>query len=77
MFADFQSGFITGDSCVSQLLCITQEIQKSFDCNPPENVRGDSLDISLTLNKDSLEGLIFELKVHGIEGKLIRVLENY
>ena len=40
LFIDCQSGFIPGDSCVLQLPSITQEIHKSFDCNPPEDVRG-------------------------------------
>ena len=35
-----QIDFITGDSCVSQLLSIAHEIHRSFDCNPPEEVRG-------------------------------------
>ena len=29
-----QSGFRSGDSCVSQLLSITHEIYRAFDCNP-------------------------------------------
>ena len=28
------------DSCISQMLPLTQEIHKSFDCNSPKNVRG-------------------------------------
>ena len=40
LFTDFQSCFIPGDSCILQLLSITQEIHKSFGCKPPEDVRG-------------------------------------
>ena len=77
MFADCQSGFILGDSCISQLLSITQEIHKSFDCNPPEHIRGEFLDISKAFDKVWHEGLIFKLKTYGVEGKLIMLLENY
>ena len=56
LFTDFQSGLIPGDSCVSQLLSITQKILKSFDCNPPEDVRGVFLDISKAFNKVWNEG---------------------
>ena len=40
LFTECQSGFITGDSCVAQLLSITHEIYKSFGCNPPAGTRG-------------------------------------
>ena len=46
LFAECKSGFIPGDSCVAQLLSITHEIYKSFDCNPPYHVRVTFLDIS-------------------------------
>ena len=39
LFTDCQSGFIPGDSCVAQLLSITHEIYKSFDCNRPCDIR--------------------------------------
>ena len=77
MFADRQSGFIPGDSCISQLLFITQEIHKSFHCNPHEDIRGVFLDISKAFDKVWHEGLIFKLKTYGVEGKLIMLLENY
>ena len=35
-----QSGFRLSDSCEYQLLSILHEIYKSFDCNPPKDVRG-------------------------------------
>ena len=77
LFTDCQSGFIPGNSCVSQLLSITQEIHKSFDCNPPEDVRGVFLDISKAFDKVWHEGLIFKLKSYGVKGKFIMLLENY
>ena len=51
LFTECQSGFIPGDSCVAQLLSITHEIYKSFDCNPPADTRGIFLDISEVFDK--------------------------
>ena len=59
------------------ILSIAQEIHKLFDCNAPEDVRGVFLDISKAFDKVWHEGLIFELKTNGVEGKLIMLLENY
>ena len=77
LFTDCQSGFIPRNSCVLQLLSIAQEIHKSFNCNPPEDVRGVFLDISKAFDKVWHEGLIFKLKTYDVEGKLIMLLENY
>ena len=73
LFIDCQSGFIPGDSCVSQLPSITQEIHKSFDCNPPEDARGRG-SFSKSFHKVWHEGLIFKLKTHGVEGKFIMLI---
>ena len=82
----FQSGFIPGDSCVSQLLSITHGIYKSFDCHPPTGMRATFLDISKAFHNIWHEGLIFKLKTYGVEGKLKtygvegnlrKLLENY
>ena len=40
LFTDCQSGFIPDDSCVSQLLSITQKTHRSFGCNSLEDARG-------------------------------------
>ena len=77
MFTDCHSGFIPGNSCVSQLLSITQKIHKSFDCNPAEDVRGVFLDIFKAFDKVWHEVLIFKLITYGVEVKLIMLLENY
>ena len=36
-----------GDSSVSQLLSITHEIYKSFDCRPPTDMRGTLISLSI------------------------------
>ena len=59
MFFSNQSGFTPGDSCVNQLLAITQEIYKSFD--DELEVRGVFLDISKTFDKIWLEGLLLKI----------------
>ena len=51
LFTKCQSGFMPGDSCISQLLSIVHEIQSSFDCNPPVDTRAIFLDISKAFNK--------------------------
>ena len=59
LFFSNQSGFTPGDSCVNQLLAITQEIYKSFD--DELEVRGVFLDISKTFDKIRLEGLLLKI----------------
>ena len=63
LFTPCQSRFIPADFCVSQLLSITHEIYKSFDCHPSTDMSGTFLDISKTFDKVWHEGLIFKLRV--------------
>ena len=77
LFTDCQSRFIPGDSCVAQLLLITHEIYKGFDCNRPADTRGIFLDISKAFVKVWHEGLIFKLRSYGIDGDLLKLLINY
>ena len=58
LFTECQSGFLPGDSCISQLLSITHEIYKSFDCNPSVDVRGTFIDITKAIDKVWHDGLI-------------------
>ena len=46
LFTPSQSNFLSGDSCIAQLLSITHETQTVFDENPTADVRGVFLDIS-------------------------------
>ena len=49
--SDKQSGFRSGDSCISQLIAITRELFKEFDGNPSLDTRGVFLDISKAFDK--------------------------
>ena len=77
LFTDCQSRFIPGGSCVAQLLLITHEIYKGFDCNRPADTRRIFLDISKAFVKVWHEGLIFKLRSYGIDGDLLKLLINY
>ena len=74
LFTPCQSRFMPDDSCVSQLLSITLEVCKSFDCHPPTDMRGTFLDISKAFDKVWHEVLIFKLKTYGVEGNLLKLL---
>ena len=60
LISENQSGFQPGDSCINQLLLITNEIFASFE-NELE-VRSVFLNISKALDKVWHEGVIFKLK---------------
>ena len=77
LFTESQSGFIPGDSFAAQLLSISLEIYKSFDCNPSYGTRGTFLDISKVFNKVWHKGLIFKLKSYSVDGSLLKLMENY
>ena len=72
-----QSGFRPSDSCINQLIEITHEIFKAFDCNPPLEVRSVFLDISKAFDKVWHEGLIYKIKSMGVSSQLLNLLENY
>ena len=58
-----QSGFRSGDSCVSQLISITHELYKSMDATPSLETRGVFLDISKAFDKVWHEGLLYKIKI--------------
>ena len=77
LFAKYQSGFLRGNSCISQLLSIAREINSSFDCDPTIDVSGVFLDISKAFDKVWHEGILFKLKTYGVNGKVLNLLTNY
>ena len=72
-----QSGFRPGDSCIHQLISITHNIYKSFDINPPQEVRGVFLDISKAFDRVWHKGLLYKVKNFGIDGKLYSLIESF
>ena len=70
-----QSGFKPGDSCINQLLSITQEIYSSFDDG--FEVRSVFLDISKAFNKVWHEGIKFKLQQNGISDDLLNILSDF
>ena len=72
-----QSGFRANDSCINQLISITHEIYRAFNCNPLLEVRGIFLDLSKAFDKVWHQGLLFKLESFGIRGKLLNLLEDY
>ena len=76
-FTRLPSGFLPGNSCIAQLLSIIHKMQTNFDSNPPANVRGVFLDISKAFDNVWHKGRLYKLKLYGVEGKLLSVLECY
>ena len=76
LFTPSQSGFVPGDSSIPQLLSVIHDKQTAFDNNPTVDVRGIFLDISQAFDKVWHDGLIFKLKLYGVEGELLSQLKN-
>ena len=72
-----QFGFLANDSCINQLISITHEIYRAFNCNPSLEVRGIFLDLSKAFDKVWHQGLLFKLESFGIREKLLNLLEDY
>ena len=77
LFSKCQSGFLPGDSCVSQLLPIVHNINSLFECDPTQDVRGIFIDIFKDFDKVWHKGLLFKLKTYGVNGELLNILRNY
>ena len=70
-----QSGFKLADSCINQLLPITQKFYKSFDDGFEE--RSGLLDISKVFDKVWNQGIIFKLRQNGISGDLLNIVSDF
>ena len=73
----YQSGFKKNDSCINQLVSITHEIYSAFDWNSSLQVRGVFLDLSKAFGKVWHNGLINKLKLLGISGSILKLIQNY
>ena len=74
--SDAQSSFRPSDSCEYQLLSIVDGIYKSFDCNPPLEVRGIFLDISKNFDRVWHDGLVYKVTSFGIPDTPLKLIEN-
>ena len=70
-----QSGFITDDSCINQLLSITHEIHESFDFGL--EFRSVFLDISKAFDKVWHDGIIYKLAQNGTSRNLINLFQDF
>ena len=70
-----QSGFKPGDSCISQLLCITHNIYQSLDDGLETGAV--FLDISKAFDQVCHEALLFKWKQNGILGNLLNAITDF
>ena len=75
LLAPNQSGFKPGDSCINQLLSMTNEIYWSSDDG--FEVRSAFLDIFKAFDKVWHEGIIFKLQQDGISDDLLNILSDF
>ena len=76
-FTEYQSGFLPGDSCMSQVLSIVHNINSSFEFDPTINVRGVFLDISKVFDKVWRGRILFKLETYGVKGKFLNLIKFY
>ena len=71
----YQSGFVSGDSTVNQLLYLSNEFSKALD--EGKEIRVIFCDISKAFDRVWHRGLIHKLRSVGISGSLLDWLSNY
>ena len=72
-----QSGFRPPDSCECQVLLIVHDIYKSFDCNPPWEVRQIFLDISKAFDRVCHDRLLYKIKSFGVFHTPLKLIEHF
>ena len=77
LFTKCQSGFLPGDSCISQLLSIVHDINFSCDWDLTHDIRGIFLDVSKAFDEVWYKGLLFKLKTYSVKGELLNLFRNY
>ena len=71
----YQSGFVSGDSTINQLLYLSNEFYKALD--EEKEIRIVFCDISKAFDRVWHKGLIYKLKSSGLSGPLIDWLASY
>ena len=77
LLSQHQSGFRPGDPTINQLLSITNDIYKAFEEVPSKEMRAIFLDLSKAFDRVWHDGLIYKLKVNGISGNILQLLQNF
>ena len=72
-----QSGFRPGDSTINQLLLTTHNIYRAFDETPSRETRAIFHNLSKAFDNVWHEGLIYNLKVNGLSGNILKILQDY
>ena len=75
VISPYQSGFVSGDSTINQLLYLSNEFYKAFDGG--KEIRIIFCDISKAFDRVWHKGLIYKLRSAGLSGSLIDWLSNY
>ena len=75
VISPYQSGFVSGDSTLNQLLYLSNEFYKALDGG--KEIRIIFCDISKAFDRVWHKGLIYKLKSAGLSGSLIDWLSNY
>ena len=76
-FTKCQSGFLPGDSCISQLLSIVHDISSLFGCDRPIDTRGVFLDISKVFDNVWHDRVMFKLETYDVKGQLLNLVKSY
>ena len=69
-----QSSFLSGNSCVNQLLCVTRNIYQLHDDSL--KTRDTFLDILKAFVEAWHESVLYKLKENGISGNLLNVITD-
>ena len=77
LLSDSKSGFRPFESCECSLLSVVHDIYKSFDYNPPLEVRGVSLDISKAFARVRHDGFIYKIKSFWISDTPLQLIKNF
>lgn len=75
LLPNFLSGFRKGRSVTDNIVQLENDIQKSINCN--EHVIAVFLDVEKAFDTVWIKGLVFKLAKYGIEGNMLRYIENY
>ena len=63
--------------CINHSVSPSHEIFSALKCNPSLDVQGVFLDLSKIFDKIWHDGLIYNLKLLGISGSLLKLIQKY